>query len=134
MYDQVLENFRKAGEATMQLQQDMLRQWGSSAFAMPSASSFLDQKTKLQKDWAETMTDVARRQKTLLDARLEAGIKAMEDVFKVAQAKDPQELKDLSESALKRSLATAKELAENEIRNVQTCVEKCWQTASKSSS
>lgn len=134
MYDQVLENFRKAGEASLQLQQDMFRQWGGASMGMPSATSWLDQQSKIQSEWAETLTDLARKQKLLLEARYEAGVKAMEDSFKLAKAKDPAEFKELAESAFKKSLATAKELAENELRQVQSSMERCWETASKVSS
>lgn len=134
MYEQMLENFRKAGEASMQMQQDLLRQWSSGSFGMPSATSWLDQKSKVQSEWAETMTDLVRKQKALVEARYEAGVKAMEDSFKLAKAKDPAEFKELAEAAFKRGLATAKELMESEIKQLQTSMERCWETASKAAS
>jgi hypothetical protein len=101
---------------------------------MPSATSWFDQKSKVQSEWAETMTDLVRKQKALVEARYEAGVKAMEDSFKLAKAKDPAEFKELAEAAFKRGLATAKELMESEIKQLQTSMERCWETAAKTAS
>ncbi|MFO0945262.1 MAG: hypothetical protein U1D30_04835 [Planctomycetota bacterium] len=132
MYDQMIENFRKAGESSLQLQKDLFKQWSSSFFGNPfSAGTWMDQKSKLQKEYADTITDLTKRQKAVFEARFDAGLSLLEGTLALAQASDPKEFKAQSESLLKKSLEKTKELAESELRQAQATVEKCMSLATR---
>lgn len=133
MYEQMVENFRKVSEASVQMQQDLLKQWTSGSFSgFPMGSStWLDQTMKVRKEWAEVLTDIARKQKSVFESRMDAGIKVMEDSLKLAQCKDLKEFKAASEDLWKKSVESAKELTETQVRQFQSAVEKCMSVAAK---
>jgi len=150
MFDMILENYRKATESTMKLQQDVLRNWtmqwpqmfGSQAFglpfmggptpgsAMPGAAG-LEQLSDAQKKWAETVTEMLNKHRESLDSQYKAGIRTIEDAFKVGEAKDPQQFRRLTEELWKHSVECLKTLAESQTRDVQAAMQKWYEVASK---
>src|SRR4051812_24499456 len=103
MFDMILENNRKAAESTMKVQQDMLRNWtmqwpqmfGAQAFGFPLTGSpsampgaaWLEQFGEAQKKWADTVTEMLNKHRESLDAQYKAGIRTIEDAFRVTEAK-----------------------------------------------
>lgn len=133
MYDQMIENFRKAGESSLQLQKDLIKQWSSGFYGTPfSAGTWMEQKSKVQKEYAEAISDLAKRQKALFEARLDAGVALLENALAVAQSPDVKEFKSQTESLWKKSIEKTKELAESELRQAQATMEKCLSLATKS--
>ena len=124
MFDMILENYRKATESTMKLQQDMLRNWtmqwpqmfGAQTFGFPltggpdrwhprcreppGSSSSSD----AQKKWAETVTEMLNKHRESLDAQYKAGIRTIEEAFKVGEAKDPAAVPPPDRGALEAEL------------------------------
>lgn len=147
MFDMILENYRKAAESTMKVQQDMLRNWtmqwpqmfGSHTFfplaggtpaAMPGGA-LLEQFSEAQKKWAETVTEMLNKHRESLDAQYKAGIRTIEDAFKVGEAKDPQQFQRLTEELWKHSFECLKTVAESQMRDVQAAMQKWYEVASK---
>ena len=153
MFDMILENYRKATESTMKMQQDMLRNWtlqwpqmfGAQTFgfpltgmpasgsAMPGAA-WLEQFSAAQKKWgghghrdAEQAPRVARR-------AVQGRDQTIEEAFKVGEAKDPQQFRRLTEELWKQSFECLKTVAESQVRDVQSAMQKCYETASKTAS
>ena len=156
MFDMILENYRKATESTMKLQQDVLRTWtmqlpqmfgpqtfglpfmggpasGSAGSSMPGAA-WLGQLSDAQKKWGETVTDMLNKHRESLDAQYKAGIRTIEEAFKVGEAKDPQQFRRLTEELWKHSFECLKTVAEAQTRDVQAAMEKLYEVASKSAS
>ena len=156
MFDMILENYRKATESTMKLQQDVLRNWtmqlpqmfgpqtfglpfmggpasGSAGSSMPGAA-WLGQLSDAQKKWGETVTDMLNKHRESLDAQYKAGIRTIEEAFKVGEAKDPQQFRRLTEELWKHSFECLKTVAEAQTRDVQAAMEKFYEVASKSAS
>jgi len=144
----ILENYRKATESTMKLQQDVLRTWTmqwpqmfglpftggpASGSAMPGAA-WLGQLSEAQKKWGETVTDMLNKHREPLDAQYKAGIWTIEEAFKVGEAKDPQQFRRLTEELWKLSFECLKAVADAQTRNVQAAMEKFYEVASKSAS
>ena len=157
MFDMILENYRKATESTMKLQQDVLRnltmQWTqmlpqtsgaqtsglpsmggpASGSAMPGAA-WLEQLSDAQKKWGETVTDMLNKHRESLDAQYKAGIRTIDEAFKVGEAKDPQQFRRLTEELWKHSFECLKSVAEAQTRDVQAAMQKFYEVASKSAS
>ncbi len=153
MFDMILENYRKATESTMKLQQDVLRNWtmqwpqmfggstygfpfmGGSAVgsAMPGAA-LLEQWSEARKKWADTVTEMLNKHRESLDAQYKAGICTIEEAFKVGDAKDPQQFRKLTEELWKQSFECLKTVAEAQTRDVQSAMEKWYEAASKTAS
>jgi hypothetical protein len=150
MFDMILDNYRKATESAMKMQQDMLRNmtmqmpqmFGSQAFGLPfmggSASgsampgaAWLEQLGDAQKKWGETVAEMLNKHRESLDAQYKAGIRTIEEAFKVGEAKDPQQLRRLTEELWKHSFECLKSMAESQTREVQGAMQKWYEVASK---
>src|SRR5205814_10181839 len=137
MFDQILENYRKATETTMQFQQMMLRSWTQQwppAFGVPfptAAASFPEQLHAVQKKLGETTTDLLNKHRETLDAQYRAGIRAIEDAFRVGEAKDPEQFRKLTEELWRQSYECLKTLAESQMHDVQTVMQEWFEVASQ---
>jgi hypothetical protein len=141
MLDMIQENFRKAAESTMRLQQEMIRNWstqwlqmfGSQVFGgqMPG-SGLAEQVTSAQRKWAETVTEMLNKHRETLDAQYKAGIRTIEDAFRVAEAKDPQQFRRLTEELWRQSFECLRTVVESQMRDVQSAMQKFYEVASKS--
>jgi hypothetical protein len=136
MFDQILDNFRKATEATLQFQQMMLRSVGQQwplTFPAPLATngaSIPEQIHKAQKQLADTITDMLNKHRETLDAQYRAGIRTIEEAFRVGEAKDPEQFRKLTEELWRHSYECLKTLAESQMRDLQGVMQKWFDLAS----
>jgi len=154
MFDQILDTYRRAAESTMQFQQTMLRNWiqqqwppmfgvpnfpnpgnffpnPMSAFTNPG-TAWLDQAHDVQTKWGETVTGMLNKHRESLDAQYRAGIKTIEDVFRLGEAKDPEQLRKLTEELWKHSFEALKSVTEDQTRELQTAMQKWLELVSQS--
>jgi hypothetical protein len=140
MFDQILDNYRKATEATLQFQQMMLRSWGQQwppTFGMPispEVGSWPEQFHKAQKKLGETITDMLNKHRETLDAQYRAGIRAIDDAFRVGEAKDPEQVRKLVEELWRHSYESLKSLAESQMLDIQTLMQKWFDLVSQGAS
>ena len=146
MFDMILDNYRKATESTMKLQQEMLRNWttqwphmfGISSTGVPFAGSsmpgseWLEKFSAAQKKWGETVIEMLHKHRETLDSQYKAGIRTIEDAFKVGEAKDPQQFRKLTEELWKHSFECLNTMVESQMRDVQAAMQKWYEVASKS--
>jgi hypothetical protein len=135
MFDQILENYRRATESSMLFQQMMLRnwteQWPQVFGVTPPKASLPEQAYSIQKKVGETITQMLNKHRETLDAQYRAGITAIEDAFHVAEAKDPQQFRKLAEELWRHSYECLKSLAEAQMRDLQTVMQKWFELASE---
>jgi hypothetical protein len=128
MFDQILDTLRKATESTIQFQQEIYRQWVQVAGVLDpgaaSGSSWADQARASQKRWAETLTDLLNQHRKTLDSQYRAGIRIIEDAFRVTEAKDPEQFRKLTEELWRQSLDCLKTVSESQLRDFQAAVER----------
>ena len=146
MFDMILDNYRKATESTMKLQQEMLRNWTTQwphMFGLPNRAchfrartmpggEWLEKFGAAQKKWGETVIEMLNKHRETLDAQYKAGIRTIEDAFKVGEAKDPQQFRRLTEELWKQSFECLNTVVESQMRDVQAAMQKCYEVASKS--
>ena len=136
MIDQILDNYRKATEATLQFQQMMLRSLGQQwppAFPSPLAANgaaLPEQIHKVQKQVADTIADMLNKHRETLDAQYRAGIRTIEEAFRVGEAKDPEQFRKLAEELWRHSYECLKTLAESQMRDLQGVMQKWFDLAS----
>lgn len=145
MFDQILDNFRKATESTIQLQQEMTRQWfqqwasmpglpnpgnmfGTTAAAAPVASAPV---ASAPKQASEVVTELLNKHLKTLDAQYQAGIRTIEDAFRVLEAKDLEQFRKLTEELWRQSFNSLKTVIESQLRDFQTATAKGIEAASK---
>jgi hypothetical protein len=147
MFDIILENYGKAVESTLRLQQEMLRDWtmkwsplgtqvsgllstgmSTSAGATPAAAR-LEQSSTAQTKWAEAVTDMLRRHRETLDEQYRAGIRAIDDAFRVGEVKDPEQFRRLSEELWRRNLETLQTAVASQMHDLQAVMQKWYEAA-----
>jgi hypothetical protein len=136
MYDQVLDNFRKATESTMHLQQEMFKNWTQQWFQMPGmtanpAVGMADQVRGLQKQCTNAASDMLNKHRETLDTQYRAGIRTIDDAFRLGDAKDPDQFRRLAEELWKQSFDCLKTIVESQMRDFQGAAEKWFEVASK---
>jgi hypothetical protein len=130
MFDQVLDSFRKVSESTIQMQQELFKQWVSQWPTTTPTSpegGMAEQAQTLQKRWLETVTEMMNRHRESLDAQYKSGIRAIEDAFRVTEAKTPEEYRRMTEDLWRKGFETLKGTAETQIRDFQTAVDKWFE-------
>jgi hypothetical protein len=133
MLEQVLENFRKASESSIQMQQDMYKKWASQ-WPTPSAATgtaWTKQMQAFQKQWLEQVTELMTKQREKLEAQYKAGIAAIEEAFRVGEAKSPEEYRKMTEELWRKNFEALKTTTETQVRDFQKSVEKWFEMASK---
>ena len=74
VYDEVLENMRKAAEANLKMQQDVFQQWTRMWPGFPSPQTMMIDKVRdFQKQWTNTVSDLARKHRDTFDPAVPGG-------------------------------------------------------------
>lgn len=132
VFAEVLDNFRKAAETNLQVQQDLFRQWSKHWPGVPTAETmWVEQVKKFQKEWARTVTDVMRKHRDQLDKQYRTSIESIEEAFRVAQSKDPDEFRQRAEEAFRRSVEMLRELSESQLKEFQDAVNRWLEMSTK---
>src|SRR5208282_5299153 len=163
MVDKILENYSKAVESTLKLQQEMLRNWtmqlspfgtqvfelpmtgtstsasatpAASASATPAASAsatpaatWLEQLSTAQRKWAEAVADMLKRHQETLEEQYRAGIRAIDDAFRVGEARNPEQFQRLSEELWRRNCEVLKTAIASQMHDVQSVMQKWYEAA-----
>ena len=93
MFAQVIENFRKASESSLQASQDLLKQWVQHAGAAPGHPNpgVPEWAEGVQKRWFELTTDALSKHRELLDATYKSSIQLLGQTLEVGEAKSLEE-------------------------------------------
>jgi hypothetical protein len=163
MVDKILENYSKAVESTLKLQQEMLRNWtmqwstfgtqvfelpmtgtstsasatpAASASATPAASAtetpaaaWLEQLSTAQRKCVEAVADMLKRHQETLDEEYRAGIRAIDDAFRVGEAKNPEQFQRMSEELWRRNCEILKTAVVSQMHDVQSVMQKWYEAA-----
>jgi hypothetical protein len=128
MFDQILENYRLAAESTMQLQQTMLRglsaQWPQAFGITDPTAAWTDRAHAAQRKWADTVTEMLTTHRETLDAQYRAGIRLIEDAFRVGEAKDPAQFRRLTEELWRQCFESLKTVTETQLCDIQAALQK----------
>jgi|SRR5208337_1715474 len=147
MFDKILENYGKAVESTLSLQQEILRNltthWSpfgtqvsepplpaksTSASATPAAAS-LEQLSTAQGKWAEAVADMLKRHQETLDEQYRAGVRVIDDAFRVGAARDPEQFRRLSEELWRRNCEVLETAVASQMHDVQSVMQKWYEAA-----
>ena len=93
MFEAVFDTLRKATDSTIQMQQELFNKWvGVVPSALPVAPPVGDP-AKLQKKWVQTFAELFHKQRESMEAQFSDGLRNIEEAFRLAGAKDPEELR-----------------------------------------
>jgi hypothetical protein len=131
MFDQVFESLRKATEASIQVQQDLFKKWVSLWPGMPGVPGMpvapaagAEPYIKFQKKWAEFVAEVVKKQRETLEAHFSAGLRNIEEAFRLTDAKSPEEWRAKTVELWQKSFECIRQMYETQVRDLQAVVAK----------
>lgn len=136
MFDTILGTVRDATETTLRMQFELFRPWLGAVMPTPvplpvaavpvpvttTPAVVVDEVQAYQKDLADFVTDVVRKQRALVDAQYAYALKVLDDAFQVVQTKDIDQFRKTTEVLWKDSVDGAVGLAETQVRDTQAVV------------
>ena len=132
MFDQVFESFRKASESSLQMQQDMFKQWSQQWLsAAPTGGASAEWGGAFQKRWSELALDVLNKQRESLDTMYRSGIQVLEQTLRLSESKSPEDYRRVAEDVLRKLYETFKDQSEAQFREFQKMAEKSFDMAHK---
>ena len=135
MFDQVFNNLQKATESSVKMQQEMFQKW-VEAFpaASPQVPTATDAMSQWRHKWESLVAESLKRQKEMVDKNYEAGIKALEDIFSMEEAKSPQEYQQKVTELYRKSFESLRQLSEAQMAEFRSATEKFSELMSVSGS
>ncbi len=136
MFDQMMDGFRKATESSLQIQQEVFKQWTQqwmSAQPNMNGGSAEWQRT-IQKRWMELTVEMLNKHRTALDAMYASGIQAIEQSFRITDAKSSEDYRHIVDELWRKLFDTLKGQLENQFRDVQRWSEESFEIAQKAQS
>jgi hypothetical protein len=125
MFEQVIENLRMATEASMHRQQEAFKKWVTLWPGMPAPANGMGEKmVKFQKQWAEFVTGLVKKQRETMEAQFSAGMKTIEEAFKLGEVMAPEELRAKTVELWQKSFDCLRQVCEAQMRDFQDAMVK----------
>jgi hypothetical protein len=136
MFDQMMDGFRKATESSLQIQQEVFKQWTQQWMsAQPSMSgASADWTRTIQKRWMELTIEMLNKHRASIDAMYASGIQAIEQSFRMTEAKSSDEYRRIVDDLWRKLFDTLKGQLETQFRDVQRWSEQSFEIAQKAQS
>ena len=132
MYDQVLDNMKKAADTSLQMQQEAMRQWTALWPGMPTPQSIWTDKVRdFQKQWANAISDLAHKHRNTLDRQYQAAIESLEEALRVNESSNPEEFRQRTEQFFRKSLDCMREASEAQLKEYQETMNKLCELVTK---
>ena len=125
MFDQLIDGVRKASESSLQMQQEMFKQWTRLFAGTPVDAGAQGEWGRVpQKRWVDLAVEILNRHRETLDATYKSGIQIIEQTFQVAEAKTADDYRRMVEEIWRKLFDLQKSQSESQFRDFQTFYEK----------
>jgi hypothetical protein len=125
MFEQVFENLRLATESGMQVQQELFKKWVGVWSGVPTTPNAGGEKIlKAQKKWSEFVAELVTKQRETLETQFSAGLKNIEEAFRLAENQKPEELRAKTIELWQKSIDCMRQTYEAQMRDFQAAVMK----------
>jgi len=132
MFNQVGENFRRATETTVQMQQEFFKTWINLWPGTPgNATPWGEQIQQFQKKSAETFGEMFKKQQEVIGVQFKAGIEDLEKVFKITESKTPEEMRSQCIELWKKCFDDMQQVYEAQFRGFQFVADKWAELTTK---
>jgi hypothetical protein len=133
VFEEIFQNIRKAAEANLKMQQEVLSQWSVLWPGMPiPQSAWMNQLQGFRKQWLETVSGLARKHREVIDRQYEAAIESLDAALHMSDASTPEELRRRTEHLCRKTLDCVREVTETQIHEFQDAVTKWTDLFAKS--
>jgi hypothetical protein len=123
MFEPVFESLRKATDATVKMQQELFSKWTALFPALPMVPAAYEP-LKFQKRCVEVITELTRKQRETLEAQFNSGVKTVEEVFRLCEAKDPEELRTRTVELWEKTFDSLRHVYDAQAKDFQTAAVK----------
>jgi hypothetical protein len=135
--DQMFESFRRASVSSLQMQQEMLKQWTQQwpwpAGSWPAGSTgvSMDWVQRLQARWTEFTSELLTRHRESLDTMYKLAIQLLDQMSRLYESKSPEEYSRGMEEVRGKMFEAFKEQSDTQLREFQKTAEKWFEVLSK---
>jgi hypothetical protein len=135
VYEQVFDNVRKAAEANLKMQQEVFRQWSTLWPGLPTPQSVWIEKVRdFQKQWGNTVSDLARQHRDTFDRQYQAALESLEEALRVGESSNPEEFRQRTEQLCRKTLDCMREVSEAQMKEFQDAMSKWSELVTKTGS
>jgi hypothetical protein len=125
MFEQAFATLQSITESNIHLQQELFNKWVGFWTGVPApANAPPKQVQQAQKQWADFVKDLVSRERETLELQFSAGLKNIEDAFRLAEVKDPQELRIKTIEFWQKSIDCVRQIYEAQVRDFQAAAVK----------
>jgi len=129
--DEVFQGIRKAAESSMKMQQEVLHQW-TSTWPFPTPQSvWIDKVRGFQKQWAHTVSDIARKHRDVIEKQYQSALESLEAALHVSESTNPEEYRRRTEQLCRKTLDCMRDISESNLHEFQDAVSKLTELATK---
>jgi hypothetical protein len=131
MLDQLFEEFRKASESSLQVQQDMFRHWAQQwQTVTPNAAGMSSEWGRtFQKRWVDLTLEALKKHRESLDSVYQSGINLIEQSLRASEAKSQEDFSRVVEDLWRKVFDTLKGQSEAQFRDFRAWAEKSFEMA-----
>jgi hypothetical protein len=122
--EQVFHNIRQATDSNLKLQAEFVRQWSSLWPVSTPENAWTESVRKFQKEWASTVSELARKHREVVDQQYQAAIESLDAALKVSESTTPEEYRRRTEKLCRKTIDCMRELSEAQIHEFQEAVNK----------
>ena len=135
MFEQVYDSLRTATESSIHMQQEMFKTWigmwpGVPAMGNGGGEPFKKYQ-KFQQKWAEFVADMVKKQREVMEAQFSAGLKNIEEAFRLGEIKDPEEVRAKTIELWQKAVEFMRQMYEAQMRDFQAAVMKWTEMVTK---
>ncbi len=130
MFEQIFDEYRKAVESSMRMQQEMYRQWMNGwpvkppeVAGGPVGGEAGDRVATYQQQWSRKLAEAMDRHRESLNAQYAAGIEAIQSAFHTTEARTPEEYWRLTQEFWRKSIDSFKTAYEAQSKYLQSLAE-----------
>jgi hypothetical protein len=121
MFQAVFENLTKVTESNIKMQQEMYEKWVNLWPGLKATQGACTGPVQsFQKKWAEFYEELLKKQRETLEFQFKAGLKNIEEAFRLAEAKNPEELRARTTELWQKVIETVRQSSETQLRHLQT--------------
>jgi hypothetical protein len=125
-FEDVFENIRRTTETSLEMQQDLMRNWSKMWPGMPGMpgmsdgqAAWVEQVQKFQQEFSRTVSDLARRHREVVDRQYQAAVESLEHGLRVAESTNPEEFRSRVEQLCRKTLECFRNVMESQVKEFQ---------------
>ena len=129
MFDQMLEGFRGAWVSSLEMQQEVLRQYAQQWPTIPldTAGFSVDWAQRFQKRWSEFLRESLIRQREIIDSTYKGILQVIEQMSHLSEAKTPEDYRRAVDETRHKMFETFKNQSDAQLRDFQLSAEKWFE-------